>query len=316
MANLGGASAISVVIATRDRATWLAACLDSVARQTERPGAVVVIDDGSVDETPAVLAAFAEQLPLTVARSPSRGMAAARNLGTALTPTRYICVMDDDDLMLPNRIADHARAVESDVDISCGGWINFWQDAARLEFIPGKTFDADIAILAGRAFIHGGSMYRREVLTTFPYQEELQAGADFDMNARALAAGARASHTGSYLLLRRRHEASIGATQRATQSAARRVKVGWYRSTIATDELASRTARARAAPSVAALERPSVSSILASLDMGSGERALQVRVPRSLADMAALVEAVSAWDLRLGLVDSPEFDERRRCGAD
>src|SRR4030095_8891170 len=104
---------ISVVIPSYNAARWLAGSLDSIFAQTVAPGEVVVVDDGSTDDTPAILRAYGDRLH--VVRGTHGGLAAARNLGLAVARGDWIAFHDADDLALPARLArlpapPHTRA--------------------------------------------------------------------------------------------------------------------------------------------------------------------------------------------------------------
>jgi glycosyltransferase involved in cell wall biosynthesis len=89
--------AISVIIPTRDRHERLAATLAAVRRQTCPAGQleVIVVDDGSSDETPQVVQGHAPS-GVAYVRQPHRGACAARNNGAALARGRLLVFVDDD----------------------------------------------------------------------------------------------------------------------------------------------------------------------------------------------------------------------------
>ena len=95
---------VSVVVPTYDRAHTLRASLESLLGQTGVSFEVVVVDDGSGDDTPALLASVRDPR-LRVLRVPHGGIAAARNAGIAAGRTPYVAFHDSDDLALPGRLA-------------------------------------------------------------------------------------------------------------------------------------------------------------------------------------------------------------------
>lgn len=111
---------ITVIIAVRDRAALLPRTLDSVAVQTRLPDRLVVVDNGSTDSTPEVIAGWAKSHPgITVitAEEPRPGASVARNAGLALAPDTddsYVMFFDSDDIMLPLHIGRVAAALERD----------------------------------------------------------------------------------------------------------------------------------------------------------------------------------------------------------
>jgi GT2 family glycosyltransferase len=97
---------VAVVIPVRDRAAMIADAIASVAAQTVRDHALVVVDDGSRDESAAVAvdALATAGLPGRVLRRPRCGVAAARNAGAAAIDSRWIAFLDSDDLWLPRKL--------------------------------------------------------------------------------------------------------------------------------------------------------------------------------------------------------------------
>ena len=97
---------VSVVIPTRNRSTLLARTLDALDGQRDAPPfEIIVVDDGSTDGTPQMLAGR-HQANLVVLHQPaSRGPAAARNRGWQASSAPYICFTDDDCLPQPEWLA-------------------------------------------------------------------------------------------------------------------------------------------------------------------------------------------------------------------
>src|SRR5262245_13627781 len=94
---------ISVVIPTYNASRWLAASLNSILTQSEPPGEVVVVDDGSTDDSRDVLAAYRDRVE--VVSGEHGGLAAARNLGLRVARGDWIAFQDADDIALPDRLA-------------------------------------------------------------------------------------------------------------------------------------------------------------------------------------------------------------------
>lgn len=95
--------AVSVIVPTYNCARWLAESLDSIFAQTDRDYEVVVVDDGSTDDTPAVLAGYAGRI--RVVQGAHGGLSAARNLGLAAATGEWVAFHDADDVALPDRLA-------------------------------------------------------------------------------------------------------------------------------------------------------------------------------------------------------------------
>ena len=99
----------AIVIRSHNEAPRLALTLASLAAQDLPPAEVVVVDDGSTDETPAVLAAAAPGLPLTVLRHAApRGRCVASNAGAAAARAARVVFLDGDTIAGPGLVTAHA----------------------------------------------------------------------------------------------------------------------------------------------------------------------------------------------------------------
>jgi hypothetical protein len=110
---------------TFNRARYLVDAVDSVLAQTVRDLELVVIDDGSTDETPAlVAAAAARDARVQYTRQPNQGLAAARNHGLRLARGDYLAFLDSDDEYLPTALEDHLAvfAHQPGLGMAIGGY--------------------------------------------------------------------------------------------------------------------------------------------------------------------------------------------------
>jgi len=93
---------ISVVIPSYNRAHTLQRALQSVSAQSSAVDEVILVDDGSTDDSAAMVA---RQFPqVTVIRQPNAGVSAARNRGIAAAQHEWIALLDSDDCWLPHKI--------------------------------------------------------------------------------------------------------------------------------------------------------------------------------------------------------------------
>jgi len=292
-----GAAPVTVAIATFNRAHLLRQALESCRAQSVPPQRVIVVDDGSSDDTAQVVDGF-EGLAVDYANAGRIGLGHARNLATALCTTPWLCILDDDDIMLPNRIADHVAGLSGGANMSHGGWINF-NDRLELDYRPGKPVDEDVVVYMGNAITHGACCYETAVLREFHYRTDVVGGADFELAVRAVRSGIRCRHTGSYVLLRRRHAASMSVEAGAGQGSMRRAVVGAIDFHRSDEEIAARTAAARDVAALA-LEPPSIDDLNRAL--GAFTRPMRVaafvsRAATPLFDLLAKLKHIAALDV-------------------
>jgi len=103
---------VSVVIPTKNRADFLSDALQTALAQEKVDIEVIVVDDGSDDETPALLAAAADPRIRTIRLDPSRGQCAARNAGIEAARGRWLAFLDDDDLWAPSKLRQQLDEAE------------------------------------------------------------------------------------------------------------------------------------------------------------------------------------------------------------
>lgn len=120
---------VSVIVPTFNCAAYVRAAIDSILRQDYRPIEVVVVDDGSTDDTLAVLSTFGDRI--RVFRQANAGPAAARNHAVRQARGEYLAFLDGDDLWLPGHLAGlmaHLLAHPSS-KIAHGDWLVWHADA-------------------------------------------------------------------------------------------------------------------------------------------------------------------------------------------
>lgn len=99
---MGASSRVSVLIPTYNRARYLRECLESILAQTVAPFEVIVIDDGSEDETPEAVAAFGPAVRYL--RKDNGGKPRAINFALPEVRGEFVWIFDDDDVALPDAI--------------------------------------------------------------------------------------------------------------------------------------------------------------------------------------------------------------------
>jgi glycosyltransferase involved in cell wall biosynthesis len=120
---------VSIVMPVRNAFTTLEECLASIRGQTLEAWELIAIDDGSEDDSPAILRDCAARDDRIQLLAPGRvGLIAAINLGNETARAPYIARMDADDVMLPDRLRRQAEFLDRNPDVALV--------ASRVELFP------------------------------------------------------------------------------------------------------------------------------------------------------------------------------------
>ena len=93
---------ISIIVPTFNRSHFLSTTLNSILNQKYQNFELIVVDDGSTDNTPEILKKYNNKL--TIIRQENKGVSSARNLGITKAKGEYIAFCDSDDLWLPQKL--------------------------------------------------------------------------------------------------------------------------------------------------------------------------------------------------------------------
>lgn len=93
---------VSVIVPAYNRAATIARCIDSVLNQTYRPIEVIIVDDGSTDQTVEVIQSYGDQVKLIC--QPNGGPSSARNTGVAKSKGEIVSFLDSDDTWKPEKL--------------------------------------------------------------------------------------------------------------------------------------------------------------------------------------------------------------------
>jgi len=178
---------VSVVVPTRNRGALLARTVSNILRQSGPRIEVLIVDDGSDDDTAEYLAAVTDHRVRSLRHDRPRGVSAARNRGLAAATGAWVAFLDDDDLWAPDKLALQLQALgqmpnarwscTSAVVVDARLRLLGWQRA------PSGTDVAD-AVLARNPIPGGAStvMARRQlVLDVGGFDEGLSVLADWDL---------------------------------------------------------------------------------------------------------------------------------------
>lgn len=186
-------AAVSVVIPTFNRAAYLRASIDSILEQTHAPPQVIVVDDGSTDETGAILETYGDRV--TVITKTNGGKPSALNEALPRVTGDYLWVFDDDDVACPDALARHVAALDTEpaagFTFSGAYRCSSQADSPYLcvdSINPARPFppnDYLLELLMSCYVASPCAIVRTSIQKTAgPYQEDLARSEDFDMALR------------------------------------------------------------------------------------------------------------------------------------
>lgn len=202
---------VSVVIPCFNAAPYVGEAIESVLTQVRRDDEVIVIDDGSTDNSAQIIAEFGKRIRYQ--HQDNQGISAARNSGLALTTGAFVGFLDADDLWSQRSLSLRLGCLTANPDIHCAfGWV---QPFISPDMPPDvRSTIGDIGeTQPGR--VAGSLLMRRAVIAQVGhFNREFRIGETMDWVARIDAAGFRSHDVGEIVLRRRVHGANTVIKQR------------------------------------------------------------------------------------------------------
>jgi glycosyltransferase involved in cell wall biosynthesis len=204
---------VSVVVPCFNQAHFLSEAIESVLAQTYPKVEIIVVDDGSTDNTSAVV----ERYPgVRCVRQRNQGLPAARNAGLKEASGAYVVFLDADDLLLPDALTVGVRALEERPDVAFvfGDTLFAMDDGSEAPppHRPRTTGGWYEALLAGSTIMPPAcAMFRRSIFDeTEPFDQSLKAAEDYELFCRIARRHAVHSHE-TVITVYRRHGANMTA---------------------------------------------------------------------------------------------------------
>jgi glycosyltransferase involved in cell wall biosynthesis len=206
-------SLVSVVIPSYNSARFVAGAIDSALAQTYWPLEIVVVDDGSTDNTAEVLAPYGDRI--RVLRQENRGLAGARNCGLRAAKGDLIALLDADDQWLPEKLEKQV-ALLGDPDVGlvhCAFW--HWRpdtdERIRRDLIGRARYVGDCyeRLFTANGVLPSTALFRRACLDRAGlFDERLRSVEDLDLWYR-MARHFRFAYVDEPLALYRLHGDSL-----------------------------------------------------------------------------------------------------------
>ncbi|MFZ1767338.1 MAG: glycosyltransferase family A protein, partial [Candidatus Nitrotoga sp.] len=208
---------VSVLMAAYNCAAYVGEAIESVLAQTMPDLELILVDDGSTDQSPEIMKHYADQdARVVVYRQENQGIGGATNQALRLARAPYIAILDSDDTMVPERLAIQADYLDLHTDIAAVGsqWftMNTQGDILGIDRQPTDSDNLFTLMFAYFAMHHPTIMARKEIiLACGAYDSKIRRGCmDYGLFFNLLLAGHRMTNL-PYLLTRWRLNPS-GAT--------------------------------------------------------------------------------------------------------
>ncbi len=186
---------VSVVIPAYNVAGYLPAALDSLLAQSLKNFEVLIVDDGSTDDTAAVARSYGERdRRFRLLQKPNGGLSSARNHGMAAAQADYIALLDADDAYHPDKLKSHVQKLNQAPDVAVVySASKIMRDDGKLTWLPmsGKPLHRDwlFSLLCKNCIGHGSNgVFRRSLLAQVGnFDESLRSCEDIDFWLRIAA---------------------------------------------------------------------------------------------------------------------------------
>jgi glycosyltransferase involved in cell wall biosynthesis len=215
---------VSVLLPVRDEAPYLGEALESLSAQTFADFEVVVVDDGSVDESAEIAAAHAaDDSRFRLLRAPRSGLVDALERARSHARGRFLARMDGDDVALPERLSVQLDALEVERLDACGTGVAYFPEAEirdgsrRYErWLNGlvTTEAAARDVFVECPLPHPTLLVRREAVAAVGGYRRCDWPEDYDLVLRLWAAGARFRNVDRVLLRWREHAGRASRRER------------------------------------------------------------------------------------------------------
>jgi len=192
----------SVIVACYNYGRFLQRAVDSVLAQDCIDYEIIVVDDGSTDETPQVAAQFGEKI--VYHRQENAGHCATNNKGASLARGEYFYFLDADDELLPNALSIFAKNIglDHETPVWFGGYISVSADGEEM-LRPGSDIPVE-AYARMQAYVtkgvvglkHGSVVMHRKIFAEMQYPINLRSSTDIVFLGQVISRfSARGIHT-------------------------------------------------------------------------------------------------------------------------
>jgi len=177
---------ISIVMPCYNYGLYINQAIDSILTQTLNNFEFIIINDGSTDESDAIISSYADSRIRYIKLENNIGNYAARNIGIRHAKGKYIAMMDADDVSLPQRLKVQFDYLEKHPKLGCVGSFGIFindanKEVGKRDYVEAYQ-DIKLMLLKDNCLLHPSLMVRRRYLVKYnlQYDEQLTYASDYD----------------------------------------------------------------------------------------------------------------------------------------
>ena len=209
-------SKVSFVIPTRNRANLISESIKSIIDQTFSDWEMIIVDDHSdaSDNTEEIIQGFGDQRIKYFKLNDENGIgiSCARNFGNAMATSKYIAVMDSDDVCYSDRLDLSLQKLEQGFDVVYGEVDHWWPETGEVRKRDNECFSREFDLESYKKINyipHATVCYRRDLVLNFPYNSFFRKAEDYDLLSRLATSNYKFGFINKSLVKYRKHDGSI-----------------------------------------------------------------------------------------------------------
>lgn len=180
---------VTVLLPAYNSEHYIKEAIDSILAQTFQDFELLVIDDGSTDNTLKLIQSCNDNRINVISNPVNRGLIASLNIGLKEAKGELIARMDADDISLPERIEKQVKFMDENLNIGASGtWLQFFGKQTDVVKFPTNPKEVNLRFLLGVQIGHACSIIRKELITKFnlSYDPVYKYSEDTDFWVRVL----------------------------------------------------------------------------------------------------------------------------------
>lgn len=176
---------VSVILPIYNGAAYIGECLDSILHQTWKNFEIIIVDDGSTDNSASIIEKYDDPRIRYTRNSQNKGIVYSLNKGLSQAQGKYIARIDSDDKMHSSRLEKQVQYLEAHPDISLVGSWHYLIDSngktIGLKEYPAEDPEIKALLPFMNPFSHPTTMMRRVILNSYQYSDEYKYCEDYEL---------------------------------------------------------------------------------------------------------------------------------------